>query len=120
MAGQTRGQHIQANVFKMVDAVAITAGTPVTVWTAADATKRIRLLGWSFSVSAAAALEFQDSNAAGTVIAQSPLLATAGIHGSPDIGDGLLITVNKTLNLDVTANATVSGMVWGVEESSGY
>lgn len=121
MAGQNRSQKIQANIFKVIDAVAITAGTPATIWTAADSTNgRIRLLGWTMSASAAAALEFQDSNAAGTVIAQTPILAIAGVHNSPDIGDGLLLTAGKTLDLDVTANATVSGMVWGVEEGSGY
>ena len=101
----------------MIDAVTITAGTPVTVWTAADTTNgRIRLLGWRLSASAAASLEFQDSNAAGTVIAQSPLLAIAGIDVCEDIGDGLLLTAGKTLDLDVTATATISGMVWGTEE----
>jgi hypothetical protein len=119
MAGQIRATKIQAKVFKMINAVAITAGTPVTVWAASGAL-RIRLLGWSLSVSAAAALEFQDSVSAGTVIAQSPLLAIAGVQNSPDIGDGILLTAGESLDLDVTASATVSGMVWGVEEGSGY
>lgn len=119
--GQTRSASIQANIFKMINANAITAGTPETIWTAsATASGRIRLLGWCLSASAATAIEFQDSNAAGTVIAQTPLLAVAGVHNSPDLGDGILLTAGKTLDLDVTANATISGMVWGVEESSGY
>lgn len=111
----TRKQY-QAAIFKMVDAVAITAGTPATIWTPASG-KTVRLLGWALSVSAGAALEFQDSAAAGTVIAQSPLLATAGIDKENDIGDGVaLAAVDNTLELDVTATATVSGMVWGIEE----
>jgi len=81
---------------------------------------RIRLLGWCLSSSANAAIEFQDSNAAGTVIAQTPLLAAAGIHTSPDLGDGLLLTAGKLLTLDVTSSSTISGMVWGVEEAAGY
>lgn len=104
------------NIFKMIDAVAITAGTPATVWTPASG-KKVRLLGWVLSSSAVAALEFQDSAAAGTVISQTPLLAAAGTHSSPGLGEGLILaTSDNTLELDVTSNATVSGMVFGVEE----
>ena len=77
----------------------------------------VRLLGWVLSSTAGAALEFQDSGTPGTVIAQTPLLAAAGVHTSPDIGDGVaLAAVDNTLKLDVTATSTVSGMVFGVEE----
>ncbi|NQW24112.1 MAG: hypothetical protein HQ475_11765 [SAR202 cluster bacterium] len=111
----TKNQY-EAATFKVIDAVAITAGTPVTVWTPASG-KTVRLLGWAISTSAAAALEFQDSGTPGTVIAQTPLLALAGVHDSPDIGDGLaLAAVDNTLKLNVTASSTVSGMVFGVEE----
>ena len=104
------------DTFKMIDAVAITAGTPVTVWTPGSS-KKVRLLGWVLSSSAGAALEFQDSAAAGTVIAQTPLLAAAGTHNSPTLGEGVLLAAaDNTLDLDVTSNATVSGMVFGVEE----
>ena len=102
--------------FKMVDAVAIVAGTPAVVWTPATG-KKVRLLGWSLSSSVAAALEFQDSGAAGTVIAQTPLFAAAGIHDARHLGEGVILAAaNNTLKLDATANATVSGMVFGVEE----
>ena len=104
------------DTFKVIDAVAITAGTPATVWTPASG-KKVRLLGWFLSSSAAAALEFQDSGSAGTVIAQTPLLAAAEVHDAPHIGEGVLLAAaDNTLDLDVTANATVSGMVFGVEE----
>jgi len=104
------------DTFKMIDAVAITAGTPATVWTPASG-KKVRLLGWFLSSSAAAALEFQDSAAAGTVVAQTPLLAAAGVHDTLHLGEGVVLAaVDNTLELDVTANATVSGMVFGVEE----
>jgi len=104
------------DTFKVIDAVAITAGTPATVWTPASG-KKVRLLGWVLSSSAAASLEFQDSGAAGTVIAQTPLLAAAGNHNSPILGEGLILAAaDNTLNLDVTTTATVSGMVFGVEE----
>ena len=113
-----RKQGYRASTFKMIDANAITAGTEETVWTPQSGS-RIRLLGWNLSASAATALEFQDSSASGTVIAQTPLLAVAGVHTSPDLGDGILLSAaDGTLELDVTANATISGMVWGIEEPS--
>ena len=106
----------RASTFKMIDANAITAGTEETVWTPQSGS-RIRLLGWSLSSSAAAAIEFHDSAASGTVIAQTPLLAAAGIHDSPDLGDGILLSAaDGVLKLDVTSGSTVSGMVWGIEE----
>ena len=113
-----RKQGYRASTFKMIDANGITAGSEETVWTPQSGS-RIRLLGWSLSASAAAALEFQDSASAGTVIAQTPLLAIAGVHDSPDLGDGILLSAaDGTLKLDVTATATISGMVWGIEEPS--
>ena len=105
-----------ANVYKMIDAVAITAATPAVVWTPAVG-KTVVLLGWTLSVSAASSLEFQDSGDAGTIIAKSPLLAIAGTHTLSGFGDGVkLALADATLNLDVSATATVSGMVWGREE----
>lgn len=104
------------DTFKVIDAVAVTAGTPATVWTPAGG-KKVRLLGWFLSSSAGAALEFQDSAAAGTVIAQTPLMAAAGTHDAPHLGEGIVLAAaDNTLVLDVTANSTVSGMVFGVEE----
>ena len=108
----------RASTFKMIDANAITAGTEETVWTPQSGSK-IRLLGWCLSASAATAIEFQDSAASGTVIAQTPLLAAAGGHTSPDLGDGIVrAAADGVLKLDVTGNSTVSGMVWGIEEPS--
>ena len=105
-----------ADACQLGDAVAVTAGTPATVWTPASG-KTVRLLGWALSSTAGAALEFQDSGTPGTVIAQTPLLAAAGVHTSPDIGEGVaLAAADNTLELDVTATSTVSGMVFGVEE----
>ena len=108
----------RASTFKMIDANAITAGTEETVWTPQSGSK-IRLLGWCLSASAATAIEFQDSAASGTVIAQTPLLAAAGVHTSPDLGDGIVLSAaDGVLKLDVPGNSTVSGMVWGIEEPS--
>jgi len=109
--------NILADTFKVIDATAVTAGNPAIVWTPASG-KTVRLLGWFLSSSAAAALEFQDSGAAGTVIAQTPLLAAAGIHNSrSDLGKGIpLAGADNTLKVNVTTNSTVSGMVFGREE----
>ncbi len=104
------------DTFKVIDAVAVTAWTPATVWTPASG-KKVRLLGWFLSSSVAAALEFQDSGAPGTVISQTPLLAAAGVHDATRLGEGLILAAaDNTLDLDVTANSTVSGMVFGIEE----
>lgn len=104
------------NVIKTVAAVAITAATGVTIWTPA-AGKKFRLMGWSLSSSAAAALIFGD-NVVGTVILRSELLAAAGLSQiPPGFGNGFLsAAADNVLKLDVTANTTVSGYVFGVEE----
>jgi hypothetical protein len=78
-------------------------------------------MGYSLSVSAGARLRFyQGAGAALTIeFFVSPLLAAAGMHtlGAGDLGNGYLsTTADHNLNLDVSANATVSGTIWGTEE----
>ena len=119
MPGQNRSGKIQANIFKMIDANGITAGTPENAGVPTT-DRRVRLLGWCLSSSANAAIEFVAASADTTVLAQTPLLAAAGIHTSPDLGDGILLASNDDLQIDVTGTSTVSGMVWGVEEGAGY
>ena len=119
MPGQNRKEKIQANVFKMIDANGITAGTPENAWVPTN-DRRVRLLGWCLSSSANAAIEFVAASANTTVLAQTPLLAAAGIHTSPALGDGILLASNDDLQIDVTGTSTISGMVWGVEEGAGY
>lgn len=104
-----------ANVFKIVAAVAITAGTGATIWTPAGG-KKFRLLGYSFSTSANASLIFGD-NAVGTVIFRSKLLAAADGDEQNNIGNGILsAAANNVLKLDVSATSTITGTVWGTEE----
>lgn len=104
-----------ATTFKIVAAQAITAGTGIVIWTP-TAGKKFRLLGYCFSSSAAASLIFCD-HIVGTPIFRSPLLAAAGLHDSPPLGNGLLsATINNVLRLDVSATSTVTGTVWGTEE----
>ena len=104
-----------ADIYKMIDANAITAASTEVVWTPASG-KTVILMGWCLSSSANAAIEFVDSSATTTVIAQTPLLAAAGVHTIENLGDGLKLSAGDgTLNIDVTADSTVSGMVWGRE-----
>jgi hypothetical protein len=108
------------NVFKTVVAVAVTATTGTTVWDPA-AGKKFRLMGYCLSSSAAASLKFYEglTTALTTLRFQGPLLAAAGIdnQGGGSLGNGILSsTVDMNLNLDVSANSTVSGSVWGTEE----
>ncbi|MBA2559474.1 MAG: hypothetical protein H0V07_06225 [Propionibacteriales bacterium] len=102
-------------VFKTVAAVAAVAGTGATIWTPA-AGKKVRLLGWSLSSSANASLIFGD-NTVGAVILRTELLAAAGVSQSPPgLGTGFLsAAADNVLKLDVTANSTVSGFVFGIE-----
>ena len=106
----------EPDTFKIVD-VAITAGTPATLWTPASG-KIIRFLGHNLGLSAAAALEFQDSGAAGTIIFKCPDTATNAVNFGLHIGRGIkLEAADNTLDLDVDAGTiTVTGTVWGIEE----
>jgi len=104
------------DTFKSIDANGIVAGSEEVVWTPATG-KTIRLLGWRLSSSAAASIQLQDSSASGTIIAMTPVLAAAGIDDKESLGRGVLLSgAGNTLKLDVSANSTISGMVFGVEE----
>jgi hypothetical protein len=104
------------DTFKSIDANAVTAGTEEVVWTPSSG-KTIRLLGWRLSSSVAASIQFQDSAASGTIIAQTPVLAAAGIDDRESLGRGIVLaSPGNTLKIDVSASATISGMVFGVEE----
>jgi hypothetical protein len=102
-------------IFKTIAAVSIIAGTGATIWTP-SAGKKVRLIGWALSVSAAAALEFHD-NVIGTPIMKSPLLAAGGVDHHEALSQGVILAAaNNVLKLDTTANAIVTGMVWGTQE----
>lgn len=104
------------NVIKTIAAVAITAGTAATIWTPTSG-KKLRLMGWSLSASAAASLIFA-FGATPTVMFRTELLAAAGISQTgPGFGNGTMPgAANDALKLDVSATATVSGYVFGTEE----
>lgn len=101
-----------ANVFKTVASVAITAGTPVTVWTPA-AGKKFRVLGFALGASVATAIILLDSAAE---IARQ-LVPAATSAPSPPMGNGILsVLANNTLKLNVSTSATINGFVFGTEE----
>ncbi len=105
-------------VFKPIKAVAITAGTPVAVWTPASG-KRFRLLGFCLNVTAVASILFEDATGGTNEFLRFPLTAAVSTAQVPvNLGQFgyLSTTINNALFLDVTATATVSGYVYGTEE----
>ena|SRR5258706_5729559 len=106
-------------VFKPIKAVAITAATPVAVWTPATG-KRFRLLGFCLVPTVAASILFEDATGAGNEFLRFPLTAavpTAQVMINLGMFGYLSTTANNALFLDVTATATVSGFVYGTEEA---
>jgi hypothetical protein len=105
-------------IFKPIKAIAITAGTPVSVWAPAIG-KRFRLLGFCLVPTVAASILFEDATGAGNEFLRFPLTAAVPTAQVPvPLGKFgyLSTTVNNALFLDVTATATVSGYVYGTEE----
>src|SRR5260221_427983 len=105
-------------VFKPIKAVAITAASPVAVWTPA-AGKRFRLLGFCLVPTVAASILFEDATGGTNEFLRFPLTAavpTAQVPVSLGTYGYLSLVVGNALFLDVTATATISGYVYGTEE----
>jgi len=104
--------------FKPVKAVAITAATPVAVWTPATG-KRFRLLGFCLVPTVAASILFEDATGGSNEFLRFPLTAAVPTNQMP-VSLGLLgylsTAINNALFLDVTSTATISGYVYGTEE----
>lgn len=101
------------NVFKTIAAVAVTAATPLTIWTP-TAGKKFRLMGFALSLSVAGSVILLDSAAE---ILRTPLMAAGVGQPSAAFGNGILSALaNNTLKIDVTASGSVSGYVFGTEE----
>ncbi len=100
--------------FKLITAQAVTAGTPVAVWTPASG-KKFRLMGGGVSLSVAGYVIFKDAS---TVIWQTPMLQAGVPYNIPEnIGNGILsAAANNVLYIDVSATGTVNGGVFGTEE----
>ena len=95
-------------------AVAITAGTPVSVYTPTSG-KKYRVLGFAISDTVAGAVKFEDGT--GNEVFRTPLLAASTPYNSPDMGNGFLsAAANNQLFLDVTVTGNVSGFIAIMEE----
>lgn len=112
--GSTWDRMRVANIFKTVQNVAITPGTPVTVWTPA-AGKKFRLLGFDLNyTTATSAILFKDS---GTEIARTGGGGPNHATTPPGWGNGILsASANNPLQLDVLTGTTINGTVFGTEE----
>jgi len=104
------------NVIKKVQAVAVTAGTPVSIWTPTSG-KKFRLMAWLLSLSVAGKILFEDATGGGNEFARTALMAAGVGVASPPLGNGFLSAVaNNQLFIDVSATGSVDGFVAGVEE----
>jgi hypothetical protein len=111
--GATYDRARTPTVFKIIQNVAVVAGTPQAVWTPA-AGKKFRLMGFALSLSVAGRVLLKDQ---GTEIARTPDMAAAIGLASPPMGNGILSTVaNQVLQVDVSAGGNVNGFVFGTEE----
>ena len=99
--------------FKTIAAVAVTAGTPVAIWTPTSG-KKFRVMGFMLSLSVAGSVILKDAT---TEILRTPLMAAGIGQASPPMGNGILsAAANNVLNADVSATGSVSGFVFGTEE----
>ncbi len=101
-------------VFKVLAEVAVTAGTPVSVWTPA-AGKKFRIMGWFLTMSVSGAILIEDST--GVSVLRNPKSAANQPSAAPPMGNGYLSTAaNNQVFVDVTATGAVSGVIFGTEE----
>lgn len=114
--GATWNRIRRAKVFKEVKAVAVTAGTPVGIWTPAGG-KKFRLQGFLLSLSVAGFVIFEDTTGAGNEFWRTCAMAAGIGVPAPELDDGFLsAAANNQLFLDVSASGTLNGFVWGNEE----
>jgi hypothetical protein len=101
--------------FAPIVAVAVTAGTPVAVWTPGSG-KKFHLMGYNVSLSVAGAIIFKDGTST-EIFRTSLMSASVGITSPANMGNGYAGTVaNQALFMDVTATGTITGFVFGTEE----
>jgi hypothetical protein len=99
---------------KDINNIAVTAGTPATVWTPA-AGKKFRLLAWDVELSVAGRIIFFDSAA---VMFRTGAMA-AGVSKAVNLGSNgfLSSTTVNPLKIDVSSTGSINGYVAGCEES---
>lgn len=107
-------RHAPALVSKPIAAVAVTAGTPVAIWTPAAGNK-FRVLGFIVSLTVAGSVILKDATAE---FGRTGLLAANTAFQMPGLANGYVsTTANNALNMDVTATGSVSGFVFGYEDT---
>jgi hypothetical protein len=108
------GQRV-ADTFVAVRAVAITAGTPVSIWTP-PVGKKFRLLGYDLASNVAAKVLLEDGTG-NEFIRIVCGASTAYKSTSPPMGNGYLsTTANNALFVDANVSITLDGYVFGVTE----
>lgn len=101
-------------VFKEIKNTAVTAGTPVSVWTPA-AGKSFHVLGYWLSLSVAGEILLEDTT--GVEFWRTPALLAGTPFSSPVLKRGYISNAaNNAMFIDVSASGNVSGVVYGVEE----
>lgn len=111
--GATWGRTPQANAWKNIAGVAITAGTPAAIWTPA-AGKSVYLMGWQLSLSVAGLFIFKVN---GVEVLRGGSNASATDNDSPPSMAAFPTGASNAqpLQLDVSASGTVNGFVFGYE-----
>lgn len=100
--------------FVSIAAVAVTAGTPVAVWTPTGG-RKFHLMGYAVSLSVAGAIIFKDGTT--EIFRTQAMLAGTGVNNPANFGNGYASSSsNQALNIDVTASGTVQGFVFGTAE----
>ncbi len=95
--------------FIQLKAQAVTAGTPVSVFTPTSG-KKFRILSYHLSLSVAGSILFEDTT--GVEVLRTPLLPSATGQAAPSMGNGYLSSAaNNQLFLDVSASGSVSGWI---------
>lgn len=92
-----------------IKALAVTAGTPVSVFTPSTGSRFV-LLGYSLSLSVAGSIIFEDATGSTNEFARTPLGAAANqAFLSPAIFEYVSNMLNNHLFLDVSASGSISG-----------
>jgi len=100
--------------FISIQNVAVTAGTPVTIWTPGGG-KKFHLMGFAVSLSVAGYILFEDS--AAEFLRTPAMAAGVGIVNPGNFGNGYTSTnANNALKIDVSASGNVNGFCFGTEE----
>jgi hypothetical protein len=101
-------------IFVTIQNIAVTAGSPVTMWTPGNG-RKFHLQGFMISLSVAGYIVFYDN--ATEFIRTPEMLAHTGVVNPANFGNGYTSTAaNNTLKMDVSASGNINGFVFGTAE----